>query len=535
MGAVTNIDRAAFYNCTALSDIDWGTSLKTIEFNNNWNGRNYGEGAFENCTGLTTLDIPNTVTAIGESTFQNCDGLRTVTIGSKVTMIDRYAFKDCNNVSQITLGSSLTTIGNEAFEDCSKLQSIVIPSSVTAMGAYAFYNCDALTSVKIGTGLGTVSEFAFAECASLESVDLGAVTKINRAAFYNCTALSNINWGTSLKTIEFNNNWDGRNYGKGAFENCIGLSTVSIPGSVTVIGQNTFKGCTGLTKVYFGDKLQTIESYAFSGCNNIADIYYTKSKSDWDYVNVSETGNEPILNPKNGMQYNYGADTTKPTVSINTTNKVATSQTVTLNMSDNVGVVSYYWGTNSSPASSSFTPITSTTSTTLTKTVSSAGTYYLIAKDAAGNTSELESATFYKITLDGNGGNVSLNYVISKSGSTVTLPIPKRDGYNFVGWGTSATSTTGLKSVTVTLSKTYYAVWEKIPELEPEPDLVGDVNGDGSVDAGDAGLISRYDAGLITLTATQLEAGDVNGDGVVDAGDAGLISRYDAGLISSLG
>ena len=71
------------------------------------------------------------------------------------------------------------------------------------------------------------------------------------------------------------------------------------------------------------------------------------------------------------------------------------------------------------------------------------------------------------------------------------------------------------------------------PPVEPDVTL-GDVNNDGVVDAGDAVLISRYDAGFITLTAEQLEAGDVNGDGVVDAGDAVIISRFDAGFISSL-
>ena len=64
--------------------------------------------------------------------------------------------------------------------------------------------------------------------------------------------------------------------------------------------------------------------------------------------------------------------------------------------------------------------------------------------------------------------------------------------------------------------------------------LLGDVNDDGEIDAADAGLISRYDAGFITLTSNQLKTGDVNKDGVVDAADAGLISRYDAGFISTL-
>ena len=68
-----------------------------------------------------------------------------------------------------------------------------------------------------------------------------------------------------------------------------------------------------------------------------------------------------------------------------------------------------------------------------------------------------------------------------------------------------------------------------------DPDVtLGDVNNDGFVDAGDAVLISRYDAGFITLSDEQLEAGDVNDDGTVDAGDAVVISRFDAGFISSI-
>ena len=75
-------------------------------------------------------------------------------------------------------------------------------------------------------------------------------------------------------------------------------------------------------------------------------------------------------------------------------------------------------------------------------------------------------------------------------------------------------------------------------DLENKPNVsevaLGDVNNDGFIDAGDAVLISRYDAGFITLSDEQLEAGDVNDDGTVDAGDAVVISRFDAGFISSI-
>ena len=179
------------------------------------------------------------------------------------------------------------------------------------------------------------------------------------------------------------------------------------------------------------------------------------------YKMYDENGSSIATTISNGkVTVGDNADTTKPTVSITSTNNVTESQTVTLEMSDNVGVVSYYWGTSSSPSSSSYTTITSTTSTTVTKTVLSAGTYYLIAKDVAGNATST-SVTFYKTTFDANGGSLSINYIITKSGNSVTVPAPTNSDSSmiFVGWGTSASATTGVKTFTVSSSKTYYALW----------------------------------------------------------------------------
>ena len=225
-------------------------------------------------------------------------------------------------------------------------------------------------------------------------------------------------------------------------------------------------------------------------------------------------------------------DTTKPTGSISSTNNVSTSQTVTLTLSDNVGVAGYYWGTSSSYSSNTYT---STSSTSITKTISSAGTYYLVVKDTNGNISSSYSITFYKTTFNANGGSLSPSYVITKSGNSFTVPTPTKSGETFEGWAVSSDGDANYRTGTTykpSMNLTLYAVWELTPD--PEPDVIGDVNGDGAIDAGDAVIISRYDAGLITLTADQLKAGDVNGDGMVDAGDAVIISRYDAGLISSL-
>lgn len=145
-------------------------------------------------------------------------------------------------------------------------------------------------------------------------------------------------------------------------------------------------------------------------------------------------------------------------------------------------------------------------------------------------------ANTYTVSYDSNGGTLAPASQIKYYDVDIVLSKLQlsREGYIFLGWSESQTATKASyipgdiynenKSVTL------FAVWE-----EETSSLLGDVNGDGEIDAADAGLISRYDAGFVTLTSEQLKAGDVNKDGVVDAADAGLISRYDAGLIQKLG
>ena len=150
--------------------------------------------------------------------------------------------------------------------------------------------------------------------------------------------------------------------------------------------------------------------------------------------------------PAGSWQYDVGAhnasmiayaqwdDTSAPTASISSTNNVASSQTVTLTGSDTAGVVGYYWGTNSSPNLTDYTAVTSTTSWSTTKTVSSAGTYYLFVKDAYDNVSAVKSITFYKTTFSVTNGSTSPTSVITASGNSFATPsISPNTGYNSPG------------------------------------------------------------------------------------------------------
>ena len=126
------------YRSTSYVHTDYYTSDDVI-----------GEYAFENCSGLTSVTFPSSVTSIGEYAFSSCSGLTSVTIPSSVTSIGSSAFSGCSGLTSVTIPSSVTSIGWSAFSGCSGLTSVTIPSSVTSIGDSAFEGCSGLTSVYV--------------------------------------------------------------------------------------------------------------------------------------------------------------------------------------------------------------------------------------------------------------------------------------------------------------------------------------------------------------------------------------------------
>ena len=108
-----------------------------------YNGTTYsvtsiGDSAFEWCSSLTSITIPNSVTSIGGSAFYGCSSLTSVTIPESVTSIESWAFSHCESLTTITIPNSVTSIGIYAFRNCSSLTSVTIGESVTSIGYYAF-------------------------------------------------------------------------------------------------------------------------------------------------------------------------------------------------------------------------------------------------------------------------------------------------------------------------------------------------------------------------------------------------------------
>ena len=110
-----------------------------------------GYAAFSDCSGLTSLTIPSSVTSIGEYAFYGCSGLTSLTIPSSVTSIGESAFYGCSGLTSLTIPSNVTSIGESAFYGCSGLTSLTIPSCVTSIGWGAFCGCSGLTSIYVYT------------------------------------------------------------------------------------------------------------------------------------------------------------------------------------------------------------------------------------------------------------------------------------------------------------------------------------------------------------------------------------------------
>ena len=309
---VTKIGYEAFSGCTSLLSCTIPSGVRIIE-----------DGVFVHCSSITSIIIPNSVIEIGNYVFLGCTRLSQINVdedNQNYASIDGVLY-DKNitkliccpagtNLTFILISNNVTSIGSYAFSDCISLSSITIPNSITEISDYAFYGCTGLMAIEVEKDNQNYASFdgvlydkditTFIYCPegktsieipnSVTSIEIGEVgdfsynsnlTSINVAENHkiyasvdgvlydkNIITLMCCPQGKALVTIPNSIT----SIGEYAFSDCLSLISIEIPNSVTSISEYAFTGCTGLTSIEIPNSVTEIGSSAFYGCEGLISV-----------------------------------------------------------------------------------------------------------------------------------------------------------------------------------------------------------------------------------------------------------------------
>ncbi|MCR4562066.1 MAG: leucine-rich repeat domain-containing protein [Bacilli bacterium] len=283
------IGSGAFQDCTGLTSIDLSNVTGSITIN---------ASAFKNCTSLSSITWPTSATVtINDAAFYNCDSLTSVTFPAGTSVIAKESFRSCDSLETVDLSNITTSeiqLGESSFAN-NPITSIVFPSEDGKgninLANYCFAYCTSLTNVEYTSHVKSIGRYAFSEDTSLASftaknnADNTLITGINDNAFYKCSSLNNFDFAhlTRLQTIYAH-----------AFEQAGSLGgDIVIPASVTTIGTESFKNTAITSVVYQGSNVtlftgcfrdnSSLTSFTFSNgnCNIVKNENYSKG-SFWD-------------------------------------------------------------------------------------------------------------------------------------------------------------------------------------------------------------------------------------------------------------
>ena len=411
---------------------------------------------------ITSVSFPNGLTSIGRYAFYGCTGLTSVTIPNSVTSIGYSAFFYCTGLTNVIIGNSVTSIGNQAFGYCSGLTSIDIPSSVTSMGS-AFFQCKGLTSViwnakncadfstaPFSYSKKTITSFVFggevehipaficSNMTKLTSITIpNSVTSMGNSAFSGCTGLMSVIIPNSVTSM-----------GNSAFSGCTGLMSVTIPNSVTSMGNSTFSGCTGLKSVTIPNSLTRIGEDAFSGCAGLTSVTIPNSVSSigedafsgctgltsiiWNAKNCADFSASPFSSANTITSFAFGSEVEHIPAFLCSDMTKLTSITIP-NSVTSMGNSAFSGCTGlMSVTMLSQTPPTlgNDALPSTCKVYVPCGTLEQYKAAGYGNSQYPESE--YKLTVNAANGSVN-NTAYSKCTST-TITVTPNSGYEFVQW-----------------------------------------------------------------------------------------------------
>ena len=320
------------------------TGSVTIPESVHYNGNTYhvehiSMNAFNSCSQITSVMLPESVYMIDESAFYGCRNLKSVRLPKKAVhdytfFIGYAAFENCTSLTEISLPESLKELPGFAFNNCYKLQSVTLPSTLTTIGGGAFQGCTDLATVTVKAAVPpTLDESAFDNTSNITL----RVPQGSKAAYEAADSWKNfkeITENASLHVISFADlkvkelcvaHWDSNSdgeldegeaaavtdlgavfqwtpevnetpfeirsfdelkyftgltaIGEDAFSGCGMLASVALPSTLTSIGARAFYGCYNLNSIDIPNSVTSIGSQAFFGCSSLTSFHIPASVS----------------------------------------------------------------------------------------------------------------------------------------------------------------------------------------------------------------------------------------------------------------
>ena len=276
----------AFNGCSEMSIINIPDSVQNI-----------GSYAFRGCSSFGKINIPEGCTYIGTETFYGCATLQKINIPASVSSIGKSAFESCVSLTEITFtnGSKLVGFANKTFSGCESLKKITIPKSVTYIGDNkttsandgVFHKCKSLETVGFeqDSQLKQIGSYAFDGCETLKTINLpSSLNQIGTSAFRTCKALTSIAIPDNVLTIA-----------KETFYNCTSLKSVSFGKNLTKIGAGAFQACSSINNVIIPASVKTIEKGAFDSACTALNAVTFKDPNGWYNVSTAEPIDAELL------------------------------------------------------------------------------------------------------------------------------------------------------------------------------------------------------------------------------------------------
>eukprot|EP00980_Cylindrotheca_fusiformis_P016739 scaffold5039_cov119-Cylindrotheca_fusiformis.AAC.6 len=242
--------------------------------------------AFEDCSALVQVQLPEALSKIGESAFKSCPKLNCVQFVSRNASLKTSSTHDNSEDGLVVFPEGMVLqIDNYAFSSCKSLRKVILCCFCTRLGKGTFEDCQGLVSVHLPKGLQVIEPDLFWLCKSLALVKIPiSVIEIGDRAFYGCRSLTTVDLPHGLLEI-----------GEFSFEKCVSMKTLNIPTTVSLIGKSSFQECQELEQVQLPETLSRIRESAFQSCHQLNCVQFVSRNASCDSSSIYSNSEDGLI------------------------------------------------------------------------------------------------------------------------------------------------------------------------------------------------------------------------------------------------